>query len=86
MEQEEKFCDEVENVRELTFLGDRISTNAGHMAAVITRRRFGCIQPSESGKLLKGKRFQVRLKGTTCTKCVRLAILHGFEVWCLREN
>ena len=29
MEQEEKLCDEVETVREFTYLGDRVSASGG---------------------------------------------------------
>ena len=34
MEQEEKLCDEVETVSELTYLGDRVSAGGGCEAAV----------------------------------------------------
>ena len=41
MEQEEKLCDEVETVREITYSGDRLSASGGHEAAVTTRTRCG---------------------------------------------
>ena len=41
MEQEEKLCDEVETVREFTYLGDRVSAGGGCEAAVSSRTRSG---------------------------------------------
>ena len=37
MEQEEKLCDEVETVRDFTYLGDRVSAGGGCEAAVTVR-------------------------------------------------
>ena len=37
MEQEETLCDEVDTVREFTYLGDRVSTGGGCEAAVTAR-------------------------------------------------
>ena len=39
MEQEEKLCDEVETVRVLTYLGDRVSAGGRCEAAVTARTR-----------------------------------------------
>ena len=36
VEQEGKLCDEVETVREFTYLGDRVSTGGGGEVAVTT--------------------------------------------------
>ena len=41
VEQEEKLCDEVETVREFTYLGDRVSAGGGCEAAVTARTRCG---------------------------------------------
>ena len=41
VEQEEKLCDEVETVREFTYLGDRVSASRGCEAAVTVRTRCG---------------------------------------------
>ena len=35
VEQEERLCDDVETVREFTYLGERVSTGGGCEAAVI---------------------------------------------------
>ena len=44
MEQEEKLCDEVETVKEFTYLGDKVSEGGGYEAAVIARTRCGWIK------------------------------------------
>ena len=40
----------------------------------------------ECGELLLGNRFPLRMKGKVYHCCTRLAILHGSEIWCLKEN
>ena len=37
---EETFCDEVESVREITYLGDRVCAGGGCKAAVTARTRY----------------------------------------------
>ena len=39
MEQEEKLCDEVETVREFTYVGDMVSAGGGCETAVTARTR-----------------------------------------------
>ena len=39
MEEKEKLCDEVEAVREFTYLGDRVSAGGGCEVAVTVRTR-----------------------------------------------
>ena len=41
MEQEEKLCNEVEIVREFTYLGDRVNAGEGCEAALPARTRCG---------------------------------------------
>ena len=41
MEQEEKLCDEVETVKELTYLGDRVSAGSGCVAALLPEQDVG---------------------------------------------
>ena len=41
MELEERLCDEVETVGEITYLGDRVSAGGGCEAAVTARTRCG---------------------------------------------
>ena len=40
MEDEEKVCNEVETVREFTYLGDRVSADGGCEAAVTIRTMY----------------------------------------------
>ena len=43
MEQEEKLCDEVETVREFTYLGDSVSAGGGCEAVVTSIARCGWV-------------------------------------------
>ena len=85
MDQEEKLCDEVETVRELTYLGDRESAGGGCEAAVTARATCGLAKIRECNELLHGRRFPLKLK-ELFTSYVRPAILYGSEVWCLKER
>ena len=78
MEQEEKLCDEVETVREFTYLGDRVR---GCEAAVTVRTRCEWVMFRECGELLYGRRFPLRLKGAVYWSCVRPSMLYGIEAW-----
>ena len=62
MEQEEKSCDEVETVRELTYLGDMVSAGGRCEAAVTARARCGSVKLRECGELLYARRFPQKLK------------------------
>ena len=86
MEQEEKLCDEVETVREFTYLGDRVSVNGGYEAAVTERTRCGWVKLRECGELLYGRRFPLKLKGAVYKSYVRPALLYESEAWCLIES
>ena len=85
MKQEEKLCDEVETVREFTYLGDRVSTGGGCEAAVTARTICGWVLITECSELLYGRRFLPRLKGAVYKRYVRPTILYGSEAWCLKE-
>ena len=52
----------METGRELWYLGDRLSKGGGYEAAVTTKIRYGWPMSRESGELLCGKRFPLRLK------------------------
>ncbi|XP_006819864.1 uncharacterized protein LOC102808533, partial [Saccoglossus kowalevskii] len=86
VEQEEKLCDEVETVKEFTYLGDKVSVGGGCEAAVTARARFAWVKFRECGELLYGKRFPLEMKGIVYKSCVRSALLYGSETWCLSEN
>ena len=40
----------------------------------------------ECGKLLRGRRFSLRMKGMVYRSCIRSAVLYGSETWCLKES
>ena len=44
MEQEKKLYDAMEIVREVTYLGDRVSTGGGYEVAVTARTRCGWVK------------------------------------------
>ena len=86
VELEENLCDEVETVREFTYLGDRVSAGGGCEAAVTVRARCGWVKPRECGELLYGRRFPLKQKVAVYKSYVRPAILYGSETWCLNES
>ena len=58
MEQEDKLCDEVEPVREFTYLGDRVCAGRVRKAAVTASTTRCCwVKFMECGELLYGRRF-----------------------------
>ena len=86
MEQDEKLRREVEAVREFTYFGDRVSEGRGCEAALTVRPRCAWVEFKEYGDMLYGRRFCPRLIGDVHRRYVRPAILHGSEVWCLKES
>ena len=76
MQQEEKLCEEVEIVRELTHLGDRVRAGGGCEAAVAARTRSGLAMSMGCSELLYGRRFHLKLKGAVYRSYVRPAILY----------
>ena len=85
MEQEEKLCDEVETVREFTYLGDRASASGGCEAAVTVRTICWWVKFRECGELQYGRKFSLSLKEAVYKRYVRPAILYGSEALCLKE-
>ena len=55
MEQEVRLCDEVETVREFTYLGNRVSAGGGSEAAVTAGTICGRVMFRECGELLYGR-------------------------------
>ena len=74
-----------ETVKGFCYLGDRLNASGGCEIAVTSRARIGWMKFRECGELLRG-RFSLRMKGMVCQSCVRSAMLHGSETWCLRES
>ena len=54
----------METVRELTYLGDRMSAGGGREAAVTVRTRCAWVKCRECGELVYGERFILSLKQT----------------------
>ena len=73
--EEETLCDEVETVRVVTYLGDRVSAGGGCVAAVTARTKCGRAKIRECDELLYGRRFSLRLKGPVYKSYVKSAIL-----------
>ena len=86
MDQEEKLCDELINVGEFTYLGNRVSASVRCEAAVIARTRCLWVTFRECIELLYGRRFPLRLKVAVYEHHVRPAMLYGSEKWCLIES
>ena len=81
-----KLCDEVETVREFTYLGDRLNAFGGCEAAVTARIRCVWVNFMECSELLYGRRFSLKLKRAVYKSYVRPAILYGSEAWCQNES
>ena len=62
VEQEVMLCDDVEAVREFTYLGDRVSACVGCEAAMTARTRCGWAKQRECVELLHGRKYHLRLK------------------------
>ena len=63
MEQEEKSCDEVETVRNFTYLGVRVSACGGYEADVTARTKCGWVKLRECSDLLHDRRIPQKQKG-----------------------
>ena len=57
VEQEDRLCDEVETVREVVQLGDRMSASGECEAVVTAKTRCGWVKSRECSELLHGRRF-----------------------------
>ena len=84
-DQREKWHHDVEAVREFSFMGDRIISGGGCVAAVTSRTRLGWVKFGECQDLLCGKKFPLKIKGIVYKSCVRSAILYGSETWSLGQ-
>ena len=86
MEQEEKSCDEVETVREFTYLGDSVGAGGGCEFVVTARTRNGWIRFREYCELLCGKRFPLKLNEAVYDSYVRPVILYAAEALCQKKG
>ena len=79
-------CDEVETVRELTYLGDRMIAVGGCEAAVTAKTRCGWVKFRECSELLHCRRCPLRLNVAVHRSYIRSSILYGSEALCLIES
>ena len=86
VEHEEMLCEEVETVREFTYLVGRVSAGGRCAAAVTAKTRCGRVMFRDSGELLFGKTFTLMLNDAVYKSYVGPAILYGSEAWCLKES
>ena len=85
-DQKEKWHDDVETVTEFSYLGDRINSGGGCVAAVTSRTRLGWAIFRECQYLLCGKKFPLKIIGIVYKSCVRSAIPYGSETWSIGQN
>ena len=78
--------DEVESVKEFTYLCDRLSAGGGCKAFVTAIARCWWVKFRKCSELLYGKRFSLELKGSVYESYIRPTILCGSEAWCLKES
>ena len=76
----------METVNKFCNLGDRLNASGGCEAAVTARVKIRWVRFRVCGKLLLGNSFPLRMKGKVYRCCVRSAIQHVSEAWCLKEN
>ena len=81
--EETSFFDQVDFVKSFN-LGDRSNASGESEAGVTTRTRIGWIKCRECEELLFERVFVKNER--IYQSWVRLAMLHGRETWCLREN
>ena len=62
-----------------------MNASDGSKAAVTAKSQIGWIKFRECGELLHGRKFSLKIKRIH-QSCIRSAMLHGSETWCLREN
>ena len=86
VEQEEKLCEEVETVREFTYLDDRVSAFDVCEAAVIASTRCGLVKFRECIEVMHCRRFPLKLTVSFYMSYVGPALLYGSEAWRLKES
>ena len=81
-----KIYDEEETLREITYLGDRVSAGEAYQAAVTARKRCGQVKIRECGDMKHRRIFPLKLKGAVYKSYVSPAILYGSKAWCLKDG
>ena len=73
----------VETATKFSYLGDRIDSGGGFVAAVTSSTRLGWAKFRECQDLLCGRKFPLKMNGIVYKSCVRSAMLYGGETWSL---
>ena len=76
---DENLCDSVETLSKFTYLGDRLNATGECETAVTARSRIGWMKFRKWSKILKGRRFSLKMKVKIYKSCVRSAMLYGSE-------
>ena len=76
----------METVRKFSYLGDRLNANGGCETAVTAKTRIGWMKFMECNEILKTQEVLLKMKEKVHKRCVKSAVLHGSETWCLREK
>ena len=84
--EEISFFDQVDFVKSICNLEDRLNASGGSEAAVTGKRRIGWIKFRKCGELLYGRKFSLKMKEMIYQSCIRSAMLYGSETWCLRQR
>ena len=82
----EKLNDGVGTVKQNSYLDDRINSGCECEAVMTSRTRIGWAKFREWLDLLRGKKFPLKIKEIIFNSCVRSAMIHGREKWCLGQN
>ena len=61
------FFDQIDFVRSLRYLGDRLNANGGSKAVATARTRIGWTKFRECSKLLYGRKLSLKIKGRIIT-------------------
>ena len=86
---DKKLCDGVETVSKFTYVGsNRVNATVvtGCETAVTARSTIVWMKFIECSKILKGRRFSLKMKEKFYKSCVRSAMLYVSEAWCLSEK
>ena len=82
---EKIFFDQVAFVKGFCYLGNRLIASGGSEAAVTARTKIGWKNLENVGSYFMETVF-IKIKGRIYHSCMRLVIMYGKEMWCLRGN
>ena len=80
--QVELLCEDEETARDFSYLGDRIYSKSGCVAAVTSRTKLGCVTFIDCQDVPCRKNNPQKIKDSVYKGSVRSAMLHGSDTWC----